>query len=195
MTPPHAVSGAATRAVILSGAAGVGKSTVAAALARELADRGEPFGLADLDTLAQFGPAPWRHENGVSFYDALKADNAAAVWHNFRRAGARYLVLAGHVDSHVVVDRYRLSLRPTELKIALLVAPPDILRSRLAGRRGDMFHPKTHLPNGDIRAEALAGVEAEQERLESAAVEDFIVVNNGSADEAARKLLQATGWL
>jgi adenylylsulfate kinase-like enzyme len=87
------------RGLILSGTAGAGKSTVAAEIAGRLADIGASFASIDADTVAQFGPAPRRDREGLSFYDTLKCRNVPSLWENFREAGARHLVIAASIDS------------------------------------------------------------------------------------------------
>jgi hypothetical protein len=183
------------RALIISGAAGVGKSSVAAAVGRALSDVGRSVAVVDVDTLAQFGPAPWRRRDGLSFYDELKCKNVGAVWANFRDAGACHLVVAATIDSHRLRGQYVNALEECAVHVALLVAPRRLLIDRLVGRKDDLFHPRAHAPDGAVRQEALAGVHADQERLQAAAVEDFTVANDTSVGEAASAVMRWAGWV
>ena len=183
------------RALIVCGTSGVGKSSVAAQICQLLTHAGAPSAFIDADTLAQFGPAPWRHQQAVSFYDMLKCKNVGSLWPNFRDAGALHLVLAACVDSRQLREQYERALEGCVLQIVLLIAPPDRLRQRLTGRQRDPFHPTTHAEDGTIREEVLERVAQEQARLQTAGVHDFAVVNDTSPVQAAARVLKLAGWL
>jgi len=183
------------RALIVCGASGVGKSSVAAQICQLLTRAGVSSAFVDVDTLAQFGPAPRRRRQGVSFYDVLKCKNVGSLWPNFRDAGALHLVLAARVDSLQLREQYARALEGCVLQIALLIAPPGRLRQRLTGRQRDPFHPMTHAEDGTVREEVLERVAEEQVRLQAAGVHDFAVVNDASPVQAAARVLELAGWL
>jgi len=183
------------RALIVSGTSGAGKSSVAAQICQLLTRAGASSAFIDVDTLAQFGPAPWRSRQGVSFYDMLKCKNVSSLWPNFRDAGARHLVLAAHVDSLQLREQYERALEGCVLQVALLIAPPGRLRQRLTGRQRDPFHPMTHAEDGTVRQDALERVAGEQGRLQAAGSHDFAVVNDASPGQAAVRVLKVAGWL
>jgi CobQ/CobB/MinD/ParA nucleotide binding domain len=183
------------RALIVCGTSGVGKSSVAAQICQLLTRAGASSAFIDVDTLAQFGPAPCRHQQGVSFYDTLKCKNVGSLWPNFRDAGALHLVLAAHVDSLQLRQQYEKAWKAAFLQVALLIASPGRLRQRLIGRQRDPFHPTTHAEDGTVRQEVLERVAGEQVRLQTAGVHDFAVVNDTSPVQAAARVLKLAGWL
>jgi hypothetical protein len=183
------------RALIVSGTGGAGKSSVAAEISRVLAAAGASHAFIDVDTIAQFGPAPWRRRQGGSFYDALKCKNVESLWLNFHEAGALHLVLAAQVDSLQLRARYERALEGCAVQVALLIAPPDLLKERLTGRPRDSFHPMSYSKDGAIRQELLERVPADQARLRTAAVHDFCVVNDASPAQAAARVVELAGWL
>jgi hypothetical protein len=168
---------------------------VAAEISGVLAGRGTPCAFVDADTVAHFGPAPWRRRQGVSFHDKLKCKNVASLWLNFRDAGALRLVVAAHVGSVRLRAQYEKELEGCTLQVALLTAPPDLIRERLVGRPRDPFHPKTYANDGIIRQEVLEGVAAEQARLQVAGAHDFAVVNDAAPVRTAARVLELAGWL
>jgi hypothetical protein len=74
--------------LLLTGTVRVGKSTVAAAINDELAERQIPNAAVDLDALVwQWPPdSPWNHR--------LMLDNLGAIWPNFVARRVTHLVLA-----------------------------------------------------------------------------------------------------
>lgn len=129
------------RALIVCGASGAGKSSVAAEISQVLAATGASSAFIDVDTVAQFGPAPRGCREGVSFYDTLKCKNVGSLWLNFHQAGAVHLIVAAHIDSLQVRAQYESALEGCALRVALLIAPLDLLKERLIGRPRDPFHP------------------------------------------------------
>jgi predicted kinase len=183
------------RALIVCGTSGAGKSSVAAEISRVLAASGASSAFIDVDTLAQFGPPPLRHQQGGSFYDTLKCKNVGSLWLNFRDAGALHLVVAAHLDSLQLRAQYEKALEGCTLQVALLIAPGDLLRERLIARPLEAFHPMTHAKDGTVRREVLERVAAEQARLQTAGVHDFAVANDASPVRAAARVLKLAGWL
>jgi ABC-type dipeptide/oligopeptide/nickel transport system ATPase component len=183
------------RALIVCGTSGAGKSSVAAQICQLLTRAGASSAFIDADTLAQFGPAPWGHQQGVSFYDMLKCKNVGSLWPNFRDAGARHVVLAAHVDSLQLREQYERALEGCVLQMALLIAPPGRLMQHLTGRQRDPFHHVTHAEDGMVRQEVVERLAEEQVRLQTAGVHDFAVVNDASPDQTAVRVLELAGWL
>jgi hypothetical protein len=173
------------RALLVTGVAGVGKSAVADAIGGVLTGAGLVTAVVDADALAQFGPPPERGgRRDADFYDRLKCANLAAVWANFRAAGARFVVVGAVIDSVPLLDRYAGSLAGCEVRTVRLVATTDTVGQRLRGRDGGA-RLERHLS-------ALAGHEA---RLEAAAVEDFTVVNDRPVTVVAREVVARAGWV
>lgn len=170
------------RALILTGIAGVGKSTVADAVGGILSAAGCATAVVDTDMLAQFGPAP-RGWPGGGFHDQLKCVNLAAVWTNFRAAGARVVVVAATIDSADLRARYAASLADCEMRVVRLTADADTVRQRLYQR-----------DTGDTLERHLRALDAREPTADAAHVADFTVSNDRSAVVVARDVLDRSGW-
>jgi len=179
----HPIQGASVyRALILTGIAGVGKSTVADAVGRILSTAGCTIAVVDTDMLAQFGPAPRGWPVG-GFHDELKCVNLAAVWANFRAAGARVVVVAATIDSAALRARYAASLADCEMRVVRLTAGADTVRQRLYQR-----------DTGDKLERHLRALDAGEPTPDAALVADFTVPNDRPAVVVARDVLDRSGW-
>lgn len=167
------------RALLLTGVAGVGKSTVADAIGGILTATGLATAVVDADALAQFGPPPTR-----GFHDHLKCANLAAVWPNYRAAGARFVVVSAAIDSASLRDRYAGSLAGCAVQTVRLIAPTDTIRDRLHGR-----------DNGPKLARHLTTLADQEARLSAIALEDFTVANDRPITVVAREVITRAGWL
>ena len=180
---PAAVQTSDCRALLLTGVAGVGKSTVAEAVGQVLTEAGHVTTVVDTDLLAQFGPPPTVGPAGGRVYDELKCANLASVWANFRAAGARFVVVAAAVESVAQRDRYKESLAGCDVTVVRLIADVDTVRSRL--RRRDTG------PKLEQHLRALARREPSPTET---AVEDFTVANDRTPAEVATEILARVGW-
>jgi energy-coupling factor transporter ATP-binding protein EcfA2 len=124
------------RALLVVGASGVGKTSVAHMISRLLSESGRPVAFVDLDSISQFGPPPRQWAS----YDHLRQQNIAALWANFRVAGAQFLVIAGHVNSTVARDNYAAALPDCDLFTVRLVAPTETVRVRIRRRARESGH-------------------------------------------------------
>ncbi|MBL7255378.1 GNAT family N-acetyltransferase [Paractinoplanes lichenicola] len=175
-----AVRPPACRALVLSGMAGVGKSTVAAAVGRAMTEAGQATAVVDTDQLAQFGPPPI---NRFAGYDELKCANLAAVWANFKAAGAQFLVVAAVIETAAVRQRYLASLADCEVRVVGLVADVGTVRDRL--RRRDTGSKLERLLDS-LDRQGLAPIDT--------AVADFTVTNDRPPAAIADEILQRAGW-
>ncbi|WP_165555767.1 P-loop NTPase [Kribbella pittospori] len=174
------------QALLLSGGGGVGKTTVAQAIARLLTGAGHPTAVVDLDAVGQFGPKPPGAEgalgaapdSGLRFHDRLKARNLAAVWPTYRDVGARFLIVSGHVETAELKAAYTQALADCDVRVVRVLTPPDLVAARTRSTRG---------PDWDLQA-ALAEAAAHQP------IEDFTVSNDGSPAETAAEILGKAGW-
>ncbi len=183
---PNATASAPTAvcdALLLTGVAGVGKSTVADAIGRVLTEAGQVTAVVDTDMLAQFGPSPNASPTGTRFHDNLKCANLASVWANFRAAGARYVVAAAVVDSVAQRERYADSLAGCDVRLVRLIADVDTVRNRLR-RRDTGPKLERHLRALDEHGPTPTG----------ARVEDFTVMNDRIPAEVATEILVRAGW-
>ncbi|WP_426507384.1 GNAT family N-acetyltransferase [Dactylosporangium sp. McL0621] len=181
---PEAVQAAASRALLLTGVAGVGKSTVADAVGRVLTEAGHITAVVDTDMLAQFGPPRSTGLAGGRSYDELKRVNLASVWSNFRTAGARFLVAAAIIDTVAERERYAQSLAGCDVLVVKLIAEAGTVRRRLRQR-----------DTGPKLKQHLDTLEQHGTAPTSAAVEDFTVTNDRAADEVATSMLVRAGWI
>lgn len=164
------------RALLLTGVAGVGKSTVAEAVGQALTAAGRVTAVVDTDLVAQFGPPP---PAGSRFYDELKCANLAALWANFKAAGARFVVVAAVIDDLSLRRRYVDSLAGCAVQVVRLVADDDLVRGRL--RQRDVG------PRLERHLHAV-------EKPPAITVEDFTVTNDRAPADVAAELLVRAGW-
>ena len=165
--------------MFLIGVAGVGKSTVADAIGGILTAAGLVTAVVDTDALAQFGPA----SGGGGFHDELKCANLAAVWANFRAAGAHFIVVSAGIDSAALRDRYAGSLAECEGQVVRLVAPAETIRQRLRGR-----------DTAATLHRHLKGLSEQAATLEALSIEDFTAVNDRPAPVVASEIVARAGW-
>ena len=165
--------------VFLNGTVGVGKTTLAAALS---AIESQTHAVLDLDEIRRLYPSPATDR----FNHELELENLRALAANFRRAGARRLILAGIIEERAEIARYLDALDSTGIFICRLVASPDVLSDRLARRHeGDPEGLDWHL----ARAPELTHI------LDAAAFDDLIVDSSATAPaELARIVRGAAGW-
>ncbi len=116
------------KVLVISGPAGVGKSTVAYELSRRFAEADVDHALIDSDELDRMYPEPpdlW----------ALSERNVAAVWAGFAERGARRLILVGvYLDRPLLLDSVRRAIPNAEFAIVRLVASEQTLRERVYRR-------------------------------------------------------------
>jgi adenylylsulfate kinase-like enzyme len=168
-----------TRALLLNGTVGSGKTSVAAAVGDLLRERDEPHAVLDLDALRQAWPSP----PGDRFNTTILLANLRAVSANVRAAGARSLVLAGVVET--AADREALARAVgVPLTVVRLTADLDLVKARLRSRhRDDPDGLRWHLARSGELADLLA----------AAGVEDHVVDTTGASVPAvaARVLVLA----
>ncbi len=170
----------ATRAVVLNGTVGVGKTTVAEAVADELRAREVRHAWVDVDTLCQVWPAP----DGDRFGVQVAARNLAAVARTYVDAGYRTLVLARVVEEAEEREEYEAALDGADVRIVRVTAPAEVRTARL----------ETRHPPGDSRDWHLARAVELEALLAAAALDDAVVTNDRSPADAARDVLAALGW-
>lgn len=171
---------AAIPVLVLTGPVGVGKTAVAGEISNLLAEMGTAHAVIDMDWLRWCHPSP-KHD---PFHTALGLRNLAAIWANYRPAGAGCLVLVDIVETRDMLAAYRAAIPSANIEVVRLNATlPAILR-RLAGRESGVS-----LAWHQARAGELLGLMAEQ------AVEDLLVDTEGkTVAEVAREVLSAVGW-
>jgi hypothetical protein len=164
--------------VLLTGVYGSGKSSVAQEIAYLLEQRGEPYGLLDLDFLSWAGVGDGDRAGEFG----LMLQNLTAVATNYRRAGARFFVLAYFVRSPGEVRQVRDALG-LPLRVARLTVPWSAIEQRLAG-------DVTSGRRDDLR-EAAAAIAA----AEGTGVEDVVIGNDRAIGLVAREVMAFLGWV
>jgi hypothetical protein len=164
-----------TQALLLTGGGGAGKTSLGQAIGRLLTDRSLPIAVIDLDALAQFG-------GGAPAHEELRRRNLAAVWANYRWAGAQYVVVSGVIESAAQRAAYAECLVGCAVQVVRVATALDVVERRTAGTvRG---------PEWELEA-ALAS----HERVERVALEDFVVANDRPLAEVAEEIVQRAGWI
>jgi hypothetical protein len=163
----------------ISGPVGVGKSTVLVEMHDILATHEVPHACIERDALAYSWPP-----RGY-FNEAAVLENLAALWANFRAAGAGRLAVAGVVERAADLDVYRRAVPGARITVCHLAAPEPTRIARLRGR------------------EVGAGLDwhlrrtVELERiLETVQLHDFSVSNDDRpVADVAWEILVRAGWL
>lgn len=172
---------AAERAVLLiTGTVGSGKTTTAEAMGDRLEDQGVTHAVIDLDWLSRSWPTPANDP----FNTALELENLAAVAHNFFRAGASRLVLAGVVESQGIRSSYE---RAVGLPVVVCRLQVDLerVRRRLVNRHRPGRERDWHLHrSGEL-----------DEVLRSAGIGDHVVpVDEHTPEQVAAMIASKIGW-
>ncbi|MFE5776091.1 AAA family ATPase [Brachybacterium sp. NPDC056505] len=165
------------RALLVTGAVGVGKTTVADAIGDELEERGIPGAVLDLDWLRRSWPSP----AGDRFNSRVELANLRAVCAVYRGTGARVLVAAGVFEEVGARADYEEAFG-CPLTVVRLRAPRDLVRSRLRRR---------HERDPEALAWHLARFDELSAILEVARVEDAAVDAAEDPRVSARRVLAA----
>jgi hypothetical protein len=163
----------------LSGSVGVGKTTVLVEIHDVLSGRNVAHACIERDALAYSWP-----ERGYFNQDAA-LDNLAAVWANFRAAGAGRLVVAGVVERPEDLAGYHRAVPGARITVCRLVASQATRLERLRGREH----------GAGLEWHLHRTVELEQV-LETARLDDFTVDNEDRpVRDVALEVLARAGWL
>lgn len=169
----------ATPVLILSGSLGSGKTAVAGAVHDVLSTQHVPHACLDLDVLAYSWPPVEPYNEG------LVIDGLGKLWPIYKAAGAERLVLARVIETRDGLRRYADAIGNAEVVVCRLVASEETRKARLRSRE-----------DGPTLEHHLARTVELEEILEHAAVEDFVVVNEGQPVESvAKAILARAGWV
>jgi predicted kinase len=167
-----------TRAIVISGSMGSGKTTVMAETSDLLTAAGIPHVAIDLDALG-VGHLP---DDG---WNDLTYRNLASVWKNCAAAGATRLLMAEAVESRAELDQIREAIRHSDIVICRLKATLATMQQRVLMREP-----------GVLQEQFVARVAVLEALLDAAGVEDFSIENDGRpVTEVARELLVRASWL
>lgn len=166
--------------MLVTGPVGVGKTSVAGEVSAVLEQARVPHAFVDVDSLRWSYPSP----PDDRFRTRLAMRNLAAVWANFRSAGAERLVLADVVEARAELDRYRAAVPGARIIVVRLRAAVETLAARVAGRE-----------RGSGRDWHLARAAELAAQMDRDAVEDVLIETDGrSLAEIAREALARCGW-
>ena len=185
----------------LCGATGVGKSTVGWEVYQAVVGQGRTAAYVDLDQLGFYRPRPdgfGGHDGDYGGDHAVKADNLAALWQTYRRAGADCLVVVGRAPNAAAVRTYLDALPAASVTVCRLHADRERLKEQIMQRRyggswampGD---PLKGLPEERLREIADAAAD-DAETLATASIGDVRVdVDGRTVAELAEAVLARTG--
>lgn len=171
----------ATHVLVVNGSVGSGKTSVAAAAARLLEQRGVPHAWVDVDALCQVWPAP----DGDPYATAVAFRNLEAVARTFAAAGYRHVVVPRVVEDPADRERYEAAFDGADVRIVRVTAPEAVRTARLVARGPAGSSRDWHLAR-TVELEALLG---------AAGVDDAVVVNDRRPEDAAAEVLAAAGWV
>ena len=181
--PPSSAGG---RVVWLCGPSGVGKSTIGFALYRRLLQAGLTAGYVDADQVGFCAVAPDDHW--------LKARNLAAVWENYRSAGAEALVVAGPVHDADVASAYETVLPRASFAWFRLHAGPSELARRIGTRQEGGSWPQPGDPvrgaSPDQLHQAVADATAQAVELDRVGTGTRVNTDRLSVEESADVILR-----
>jgi hypothetical protein len=190
--PGPAVGG---EVALITGPPGVGKSTTGFCFYLKCLGAGLTAGYVDLAQVGFVRPAAAADPDG----HRVKARNLAAIWRNFRAAGATHLVVTGTISSGADLRRYTDELQGAGVAHIRLRAGGAELRRRIMTRGAGGSWPE---PGDRLRgrpAEFLVGAARQAvqaaEALDQSDVGGLTVDTTGlSPDESASTIRQAAGW-
>jgi adenylylsulfate kinase len=164
-------------AVIITGAYGSGKSSLAAEIADRLEEQGLAYAALDLDWLA------WA-DTGTqdeSAEHAMLLKNLACVLTNYLDAGVRFFVVARAFRDRSELDSLIREL-PMRVRLVRLTVAPDVIEQRLgsvvtSGRHDDLRETTELVARSEVRG-----------------VEDRTVSNDRPIREAAAEVLDWLDW-
>lgn len=167
-------------ALLITGPIGAGKTAVASEVSELLSGANVAHAMVDVDSLRECHPSPPHDPYNVE----LAMRNLAAVWRNYRAAGAGRLILADVLETREDLGRYREVVPGVSIQVVRLRAAPETLASRV--RRRELG---SALERHARRAAELAA------QMERTRVEDVLVDTDGKpVTEVAREVLVRTGW-
>jgi hypothetical protein len=165
-------------AVLISGAYGTGKSSVAAEIAELLEARDVPYAAIDLDWLSWANVPDGHGEGGLRVMLA----NLAPMIGNYRAAGLTRFVLAGLLSSGNERERVRETLG-MRLRVVRLTLPIADIERRIgsdptSGRRDDLERAREQVAD-DV----------------GAGIEDLAVANDRPIGNVAAEIVSWLGWV
>jgi adenylylsulfate kinase-like enzyme len=174
----------------LCGTTGVGKSTVGFRVYVNVLSSGVPAAYVDVDQVGFCSTAPSD--------DRVRARNLAALWRNFRHAGARVAVVVGPVATRSEAAFFERALAPATFTWCRLHAGGEELTRRILSRGAGGSWSQPGDPLRDRPGEELLDVArraiADSQILERHDLGLRIDLEGLSVDEAADRVVELTAW-
>jgi broad-specificity NMP kinase len=173
--------------MLIAGPTSVGKSTVGFQVYLNCINDRVGAGYVDLEQIGFLRPTPC---DGLQRH-RLRARNLAAIWRNYRAAGATHLVATGPIEDRAAFQVYAEELPAASLRLCRLRAGYDQLSQRIISRGAGGSWPQ---PGDPLRGQPAVVLRAAAAR---AAEEAAALDRSGpglTVDEAADLIAQAVGW-
>lgn len=146
------------------GPCGIGKSSTADAISEILEyDFAFPHAVVDLDHVRRAFPPP----TDDPFNMELGFKNLAAVWNNYRLAGAKCLIIPSVMESREHLDQLRMSVPGADIFVVRLTASLEVNHARIRGREKSIESLNWHLQRSTQLAEELAQKKLEHEIVDT----------------------------
>jgi hypothetical protein len=116
--------------LVITGAVGVGKTTVSYEVRLQLRDAGVSCVLID-DEFALFHPRPTEDPTGRQ----TSTRALASLWNVYREVGIDRLLLASVLESSADLDRIREAVPGADIQVFLLTAPLSTLAQRIRAQQ------------------------------------------------------------
>lgn len=169
--------------LLITGPGGVGKTTVAFEMSRQLEAAVIGHALLDLDELDRIYPAP----QGDPHKTHLTGRNLAAVWANLRDAGAPRLILTMVATSpDYELPHIQQAVPEASIIMVRLHASEEILLERV--RRREIGSGREHQLRRTVEQMHLMARESPDRSL-------LVDTSGRSVADVALEILQRAGWL
>ena len=169
------------KVVVLSGAPGAGKSSLAEEMFDQLQERDIRHAVIDVDALCLSYP----FRAGDPYNSVTAIENVASVWANFSRQGIDRLVLVRVVESRADVERLLAAVPGGRATVCHLAASSTTVEERI--RRREAGSSTESLV---ARGRQLAAMAPDADFV------DIVLETDGKAlDELATELLAKLGWI
>jgi ribose 1,5-bisphosphokinase PhnN len=171
---------AAVPLLVVSGPVGAGKTTIAAEAGVLLQQAGVPHAVVDLAVIAMCWPPP----DDDPWNERLVHRNLAAMWAQFRAAGASRLIVCRVLEDRSLLRHIRAAVPGAEIVVVHLQVPVDLLYRRLRARQAGR-DPRWYLETAEYLGRTM--------RPEQLA--DHVVNNDDRPARAvAEEMINLIGW-
>jgi adenylylsulfate kinase len=171
----------AADAIVLTGAVGVGKTTVLIEIGELLEPGPEPYALIDLDWLAWLRPAA----GSTVTVTGVLCENLRHVAATFRTAGIRRIALSRAACEPTELEGIRVALGADRVTVVRLTAAPSVIERRLRARN-----------HGGRLTQHLREARAFTAAAEAAGIGDLVLrTDDADATAVARAAMIHAEWI